>query len=83
MVDERTLTMQKIEDLYKERDTLTRWLILACIFFFIPGIALGLTIQIRNVDQKIRIEFNKLKALPLPVVFLEKSTSNEEVKKTA
>jgi hypothetical protein len=53
---------RRIDELYHERDVLTRWLIVATIFFFIPGVALGLAIQIKNVDSKIRKEIDWLKA---------------------
>ena len=56
--------MEKILELYHEKEVLTRWLIVATIFFFIPGIALGLVIQINVIDKKIKNEVMKLKDRP-------------------
>lgn len=56
--------MDKILELYHEKEVLTRWLIVATIFFFIPGVALGLVIQINVIDKKIKNEVMKLKDKP-------------------
>ena len=74
---------RRIDELYKERDTLSRWLIVACIFFFIPGIALGLAIQIKTVDGKIRKEIEYLKqteGIPEVVLYAPLNTEKEETK---
>lgn len=62
--------MDRINELYREKDRLEAAM-LALLFLPLPGIALGLALQIRIVDRKIRKELSKLNVGTVYVVLPE------------